>query len=70
MNNPKYEFPDLEWNHCPDWAISLPEFPVGDEIVGRWFIPDESPVIPTGWIYQMRSGERVTQYQLWSRRNQ
>ena len=60
----------FEWNTGDDWAIPLPAFPVNEEIVRkRWFIPDEAPVIPTGWIYELFNGEIVSQYILWSRFN-
>lgn len=67
--NPKYEFPELEWNAAPDWAIPLPSFPVEGDVVERHFIPDEAPVIPTGWIYRLRNREELSEYRLWCRRN-
>ena len=63
---PGYE--NLEWNCGHDWAIPLPEFPVDGVLVQRrWFIPQETPVIPTGWIYQLARGEVVHEYELGAR---
>ncbi len=45
------------WNCGDDLAIPLPVFPVdGSYIVERWYIPDEVPVIPTGWLYKLARG--------------
>lgn len=55
-------YENLEWNCGDNWAIPLPEFPVDEVLVfSRWFIPDETPVIPTGWIYQLARGEVVSE---------
>lgn len=51
---------ELEWNCGDDWAIPLPEFPVdGSTVIERWYVPSESPVIPTGWIYELANGNVV-----------
>ena len=67
----KRDIPDwetLQWNFGDNWAIPLPEFPVdGSYIVGRWYIPQEMPVIPTGWQYELARGEVVCQYLLYCR---
>jgi hypothetical protein len=67
----KYQIPDwdkLEWNAGADWAIPLPEFPVDRAFIqGRWFVPDEAPLIPTGWIYRLAEGEVRSEYRLWCR---
>ena len=63
---PGYE--NLEWNCGDDWAIPLPEFPVdGVFVQSRWFIPQETPVIPTGWIYQLAREEVICEFQLYCR---
>lgn len=50
----------LDWNCGDDWAIPLPEFPVdGEIVVRRWYVPDETPIIPTGWIYELVGGEAI-----------
>jgi hypothetical protein len=64
--------PDCEWNYRSDWAIPLPVsyFKVGNyEIVARWFVPDEVPVIPTGWLYQLKNKEIITEQKLYIRIN-
>lgn len=41
----------LVWNSGDDWAIPLPLYPVDKVLVqSRWYVPDELPVIPTGWV--------------------
>ena len=58
---------ELEWNTGDTWAIPLPEFPVDySYIESRWYVPDETPVIPTGWMYQLIYGEVVCQSQMFS----
>ncbi len=60
----KFEIEDwseLFWNGGSDWAIPLPEFP---EIKDRWFVANESPAIPTGWIYRLPNGEIVIEARL------
>ena len=58
----------LEWNTRHEWAIPLPAFPVdGNYVVKRWYVPDETPVIPTGWIYELARGEVLCQSHLYGR---
>jgi hypothetical protein len=55
----KHEVPDyksLQWNTCDTWSIPLPEYSVNGYVVDRYFVPDEAPVIPTGWIYKFSDG--------------
>ena len=58
----KYQIPgwdELEWNASAGWAIPLPLFPVdGALVVCRWYVPDEAPLIPTGWIYRLAGGKQ------------
>lgn len=67
----KRDVPDwekLEWNCGDDWAIPLPEFPIDSVLVfRRWYVPKETPVIPTGWIYELAREEVVSEYSLWCR---
>lgn len=55
-----------EWNTSPDWAIPLPEYRVDGYLVSRCFIPDEAPVIPTGWLYTDINGKIHVEYRLYS----
>ena len=66
MLTSKYEIEDyssLEWN-TSDWAIPLPEYKVNGYIISRHFIPDEAPVIPTGWIYELKDGRLISEAEL------
>lgn len=70
MKSSKYEiagWEDLEWNHGDDWAIPLPLYP---HLRERWFVPEEAPIIPTGWMYHLPSGEVLTEYGMWLRLGQ
>lgn len=68
----KYELTDwdnYEWGNFIFHSIPLPKYQVGDrvgeyEIVTRWYIPDEAPCIPTGWIYKFRFGHIIPECQL------
>jgi hypothetical protein len=59
-------FPELEWNDNLQWAIPLPAYEVdGKVILARKFVPDEAPVLPTGWLYQLkRTGQWITEVSL------
>lgn len=63
----KYEIPDyesFEWNTGHEWAIPLPDYAVNGYVIARHFIPDEAPVIPTGWIYEFADGSIRSECQL------
>lgn len=63
----KYEIdPDrnLEWNTGSEWAIPLPDYKVSGYVVSRHYIPEEAPVIPTGWIYKFRDGRIISEAEL------
>jgi hypothetical protein len=55
------DYRSYEWNASPDWAIPLPEYKVNGYFVSRQFIPDEAPVIPTGWIYETHDGRHLSE---------
>ncbi len=55
---------ELVWNTGADWAIPLPEYKVDGYFVSRHFIPDEAPVIPTGWIYEHHDGRLISEAEL------
>ncbi|MEG3842620.1 hypothetical protein [Microcoleus sp. herbarium14] len=67
MIDNKYEIEDyesLEWNAGHTWAIPLPEYSINAYLVSRHYIPSESPVIPTGWIYERHDGRLVSEAEL------
>ncbi len=48
----------ITWNERANWSIPLPQYQVGvttkrGAIKNRQFIPDEAPVIPSGWMYEV-----------------
>jgi hypothetical protein len=52
------DIPTLIWNEDSDWAVPLPEFNIGQltnkgTITAHCFIPDETPIIPTGWEFRI-----------------
>lgn len=58
----------LAWNSGDDWAIPLPVYTVDRVVVqSRWYVPDELPVIPKGWVYKLVGGEVISEYRLWCR---
>lgn len=62
------EIDSLFWNGSDREAIPLPKYEVdGYRVLARWFISDEAPVSPTGWVYKVRSGagtEVLAQYRV------
>lgn len=51
----------FQWNY-PDYdAIPLPKYKFDYSFVGRWFVPHERGVAPTGWVYQLYEGEIITE---------
>lgn len=63
----KYQIdPDrnLEWNTGAEWPIPLPEYSINGYVVSRHYVPDEAPVIPTGWIYEFSDGRSMSEAQI------
>jgi hypothetical protein len=59
------DYRSYEWNDSPDWAIPLPEYRLDGYLVARNFMPDEAPVIPTGWLYTTIDGKIITECSLY-----
>ncbi|MEG4838353.1 MULTISPECIES: hypothetical protein [unclassified Microcoleus] len=58
------DYRSLEWNTGAEWSIPLPEYSINGYIISRHYIPDEAPVIPTGWIYEFSDGRFMSEAQI------
>lgn len=58
------DYRSLQWNTDPEWSIPLPEYKINGYVVSRHYVPDEAPVIPTGWIYEFNDGRFMSEAQI------
>jgi hypothetical protein len=64
------KYPQYQWGRNSVDSVPLPvsDFQIGKYgIVDRWYTPDEMPVIPTGWVYELTSGEVLIEQRLYNR---